>query len=147
MLWPFQIFQPHAYPLAGYFCLEDLAPELRIQTLLTLIDFSSLRSLVRASPAYHASYLIGGREKVLSHIALQQLDHCLRPDALAAVRSKRFDDPRPQYIQYGCEQLEAERLNDFLDEYGRARIDNGQSKPELISCKSMTMAVELIYLL
>jgi hypothetical protein len=80
--------------------LEDLAPELRIQILLAVTDFSSLRSLVRASPAYHASYLVAGRERVLSHLALQRLDYRLRVDALAATRSKRFHEIFPLYREY-----------------------------------------------
>lgn len=44
---------------------EKLPGELRIHVLLELTDYTSLRSLVRASPAYHASYLRAGREKFL----------------------------------------------------------------------------------
>lgn len=118
--------------------LENMPPELRIHILESL-DFVSLRSLVRASPSYHATYLNVGRDRVLSHIALQQLDHRVRADALAAVRSATFYATR-------CQLVEVKRTITFFDEYTRARTDSADSSSEWLSFRSMTEVLDLIHL-
>lgn len=116
--------------------LENLPAEIRIQVLRDLTDFPSLRSLVRASPLYHITYL-QTRDGVLCHLALQQLDHRLRPDALAAVRSARH---------YEVHGRKSESVLAFLDEHGRARENAAHSKSEWLSCRSTTEAVDLLHL-
>lgn len=59
--------------------------------------------MVLASPLYHATYVEKAREQVLCHVALQQIDHRLHPDALAAVRSASFYDIHPRKPQPGVE--------------------------------------------
>ena len=120
--------------------MENLPPELRIQILFQLPDFASLRSLVRASPSYHASYREAGRERVLGHVALCQLDARLHADALAAVRTRRFYE-----VRYDTSR-EGERANDFLDGYDRARDDGTHTKSDWLSCRSITEAIDLVYL-
>jgi hypothetical protein len=120
--------------------MENLLPELRIQILFLLTDFASLRSLIRASPSYHASYREAGREKVLGHVALCHLDARLHADALAAVRTRRFYE-----VRYDTSR-EGERANVFLDGYDRARDDGTHTKSEWLSCRSITEAIDLIHL-
>jgi hypothetical protein len=86
--------------------------------VLSLADVASLRSSIRASPSYIASYLNAGREKVFCRLALQQLDYPLRADALAAVRSARFYDKGAK--EYQLPSIEAKRACMFIEEYGRA---------------------------
>jgi hypothetical protein len=120
--------------------MENLPHELRIQILFALADFPSLRSLVRASPSYHASYLEAGRGKVSGHLALYQLDPRLQADALAAVRTHRFYEVRYDTTREG------QRANAFLDEYNRAREDSIHTKSEWLSCCSLTEATDLLCL-
>ncbi len=125
--------------------MESLPAELRIQILLELKDLFSLRSLVYASPSYHASYIKVGREKVLSRLALQQHpDHVLDADALATARSAKFYDKITRGL--GRPGLEADRANAFLDEYGRARGDNVQLKSKWLSHLGITETIDLIHL-
>ncbi|KAF7510609.1 hypothetical protein GJ744_006221 [Endocarpon pusillum] len=129
--------------------LETLPAELRIQILLALTDLASLRSLIRASPSYHASYRKAGRQKVLAHIAFQQLDRRLWPDALAAVRTARFHEPPSEYHRvHERWHLEAQRATTFIDEYSEVRSDgpNSNADPEWLSCRTLTEAVELLNL-
>lgn len=116
--------------------LENLPFEIRIQILWEVADFPSLRSLIRASPLYHATYLEEGRERVLRDLALKQLDYRLRPDALAAVRSARY---------YATPRRKRQTIGAFLDEYGRAR-GQLESDSEWLSCTSMTEAIDLVHL-
>lgn len=137
--------QPSQSAAPNYFkadsALENLPPELRIQILLELTDWRSLRSLARASPSYHASYLEAGREKILCHVALShQLDPRIHADAFAAVRSGRF------YERRFSTNREGERAIAFLDEYGHARGNSAHSNSEWLSCRSMTEATDLIHL-
>jgi len=70
--------------------LETMPAELKIRIMLLLPDVASLRSLIFASPSYHATYLAGARQKVLKHLVMKQLDNRLHVDALATVRSRDF---------------------------------------------------------
>jgi hypothetical protein len=70
--------------------LETMPAELKIRIMLCLPDVASLRSLIFASPTYHATYLAGARQEVLSHLVMKQLDDRLHVDALATVRSTDF---------------------------------------------------------
>lgn len=121
--------------------LESIPDELRVHILLELTDLASLRSLVRASPSYHLSYLNVGRNKVLSRLTLPQVDHRLLPEALAAVRSGRIYDNRPPYRPH-----EVERAAAFLGEYAQARGDNAHSNPESLLCRSVTEKLDLVQL-
>jgi hypothetical protein len=118
--------------------MGNLPPELRIQILFKLTDFASLRSLVHASPCYHASYRAAGRETVLGHVALYQLDARLHADALAVVRARRYYE-----VRYDTSR-EGERANAFLDEYNPARDDSTHTKSEWLACRSMTEALDLV---
>ena len=116
--------------------LENLPAELRIQILQSLTDFPSLRCLIHASPLYHATYL-QFRGEVLYHLSLYQLDHTLRPDALAAVRSKRQDERSVH---------NPEAVFALLDDYGIARAEASLAKTEWLSCSSITEALDLLRL-
>lgn len=70
----------------GHVCyIKNLAPELRLEILLTLPDLESLHSLVQASPVLHAQY-VHSRELVLGRFMLPQLDDIL-PDAMGFIMS------------------------------------------------------------
>jgi hypothetical protein len=114
--------------------LEYLPAEIRIQVLQSLTDFPSLRSLIHASPLYHTTYLQVRRE-VLCHLSLYQLDHRLRANALAAVRSQGHDE-RPTHTP--------ETVNALFDEYREAEV--AFPKTEWLSCCSITEAVDLLHL-
>jgi hypothetical protein len=124
--------------------LESLPSELRIEILLAITDLASLRSLIHASPSYHASYLGATRKKVLGQIALQQLDYRLRVDALAAVRSGWFRDGRIKELQ--GHHLEGEKLTSFLNDYGRARGDIYCANSEWLLFRTTDEAITLIHL-
>ncbi len=121
--------------------LENLPTELRIQILLRLPDLASLRSLVHASPSYHALYLKAGRQEVLGHIALHQLDYWLRPDALALVRSAN---------SFGPGSADEEAIQPFISEYGRAREELASSNSEWLldrgwlTCRSIGEALQVL---
>ncbi|ERF77059.1 hypothetical protein EPUS_09082 [Endocarpon pusillum Z07020] len=129
---------PGSTHLLGNSALENMPPELRIHILESL-DFVSLRSLVRASPSYHATYLNVGREGVLSHIAVQQLDPRIRAHALAAVRSATFYETRRQLV-------EVKRTLTFFDDHNRARTDSADSSSGWLSFRSMAEVLDLIHL-
>lgn len=126
--------------------LEQLPPELRIRIMLQLNNLASLRSLIFASPSYAATYL-QVRQKVLSQVALRQVDDRIYADALAAVRSARLYENPPQgnELHLVC----AERTTAFLDEYRHARLVgvHSDSLGEWLSCRSITEAIDLIRLL
>jgi hypothetical protein len=92
--------------------LEKMPTELRIRIMLFLPNVASLRSLILASPSYHATYVAGARQEILSNLVMKQLDDRLFVDALATVRSGDF------YTHGG---RDANDVVAFLDEYSRAR--------------------------
>jgi hypothetical protein len=92
--------------------LENVPAELKIRIMLFLPDVASLRSLISASPSYHATYAAGARQRILNHLVIQQLDHRLYVDAVSAVRSKDF---------YLHGKRDPSEVVAFLDEYSRAR--------------------------
>jgi hypothetical protein len=118
--------------------LEDLPPELRIRIILSLTDFSSLRSLVLASPSYHATYVQETRQQVLCQLALTQMDHRLHPDAFAALRSTEIFE-RPET---GPNEVIA-----FIAEYGRTRYRGPVNPaPKLLMPFDVTEAINLLHL-
>lgn len=86
--------------------------ELRIHIMLFFPDVASLRSLVHASPSYHATYVAGARPKIFSHLVIKQLDDRLHVDALSTVRSRDF-------YKYG--ERDPNEVMAFLDGYSRVR--------------------------
>ena len=120
--------------------LENLPPELRTQILLQLPDVQSLRSLVHASPSYHATYRAAGRGRVMRRLALQQLDFRVRADALAASRSGRF------YRLELITDREKKRTSAFIDEYACVRGGSATTSIEWLSCRDMTEAQDLVHL-
>ena len=130
---------------------ENLPTELRVQILFEFTAFLSLRSLIHASPIYHASYLEAGREKLLCHVALNQWDQDIRPDVLAASRSERYFEHHTN---------EASGTLVFLDEYGCARakathLEQGTHSQKVTYsntdahwqlCRNMTEAIHLLSL-
>jgi hypothetical protein len=119
--------------------LESLPSEIRTEIIKRLPDFATLRSLILASPVYHATYLAPAafREKTLCNVAVQQLDYRVRVDALAAVRSLRHHD------LHSRQEREVIR---FLTYYSRARMDYTDSTPYWSTCRSMSEAIRLIRL-
>lgn len=77
------------------------------------------------------------REEVLCHVALQQIDHRLHPDALAAFRSATFYDSHPH---------EPQELLAFLRSYGQSRYQMADFNPGWLACRGLTEAVGLIHL-
>lgn len=77
------------------------------------------------------------REEVLCHVALQQIDHQLRPDALAAVRSANF---------YEVHRHKPQGLFAFLKQYGLSRGPIAHSDSEWLTCRGGTEAIDLIHL-
>jgi hypothetical protein len=73
---------------------------------------TSLRSLILASPFYHATYAAEARHEILTRVALRQLDYRLRVDSLAAVRSTEF---------YCSQKRVPSEVIAFIDEYSRAK--------------------------
>jgi hypothetical protein len=118
-----------------------LATELRILILFQMTDLQSLHSLIRASPSYYASFLKVGRKKVLTHLALRNMDERLHVDALAAVRSARYYESPfgPAYYS----DTATYRTTDFIEEYGRARGNIANSNSEWSLCRNLIEGIEL----
>jgi hypothetical protein len=92
---------------------------------------------VHASPLYHATYVEEARQQVLCHLALQQLDYRLRPDALAAVRAARH---------YEVHDENPDNVIAFLNQYGRARETATHSASGWLSCRTIAEAIDLLHL-
>jgi hypothetical protein len=77
------------------------------------------------------------RGEVLCHLSPHQLDHLLRPDALAVVRSKRYDERSARTLEV---------VIALLNDYALARAEAAHPQSEWLFYSSATEAVELLHL-
>ena len=79
--------------------MDSLPPEIKLQ-VLEVLDFPTLKALVRASPIYHAVYL-SHRSQLLTPLTLQQLyknTFSLDPPSQSSTIDQWTDKPYKRYV-------------------------------------------------
>lgn len=112
--------------------LEGLPVEIQFHILLSIQDIASLKSLIHASPVYHAAYR-GQRQQVLNRILFNSIHPDVLYDALFSINSSRTltSDLKDR----------ATRVKKFLSEY-----DDGRGKgpsPEHLDLENASKLAQL----
>lgn len=140
---------PSAGPtdVPGTSLLENMPPEIRFEILKWLF-FTSLRSLVRVSPCYYATYL---RNRVSLGLVPRGMNQRLLTDALGVLRASKFIEDRQPREARGRFHMANYELRSFVEgsestlihEYRRLGGDKARPDLEWLSCRSRDETAEL----